>query len=393
MPRPPRIYIEKALYYVTCKGDYHQPIFIDGEDYRVFIEALKKYKEQYKFKLYAYCLVTEHFHLLLELPMQSEQPYKAGVLSSIMHDLNSYYTKYYNGKYARKGHLFRERYKAALIEKEPYLLKLTAYIHLNPKRLNHTIDPAQYPYSSYAAYLNKELPPQGLLKEEREEILALLNGRSYEDFIQYTAKEPDFSRMHEYLQKGILGAREFQDKAKKAFSGSKNVYRKERTAAGFGLGQKLGIISFIAIFAGLSIAYILKFSVPKKEKPAASFSLTYKIPAQIKELLRDLENTEWQIRVISLSEGKVYNDMVYFEDGKFVSQNYSLRGYPASDYSLIIEEEDKVIWETAQPGPQGDISWRGEIKKGEMEGNFRLRTSAGEVKDFSFVSINSRVRK
>lgn len=393
MPRPPRIFLEKALYYVTCRGDHNRPIFKDREDYGVFINALKKYKEQYKFKLFSYCLVPEHFHLLLELPMQREQPYKAGILSNIMHDLNSSYTKYFNGKYGRKGHLFRERYKAALIEKEPYLLKLSAYIHLNPQRLSLAPDPAQFPYSSYVLYVNKELPAEGLLKEEKEEILGLLKGQSYEDFIQNIVNDPDFSKLHEELQKGVLGTKDFQDKARQVFSDYKNASPKEKVASGLGLGQKLGIISFIAIFAYLGITYVLKFSLTKKERPAAALTLSYKIPAQIKELLRDLENAQWQIRIISLSEGKVQNDVVYFEDGKFISQNYSLKDYPPSDYSLIIEDENKITWESAQAGPEGVISWRGEIKKGEMEGNFRLRSSGGEVQDFSFVSVNSRIRK
>ena len=393
MPRPPRIYLEKALYYVTCKGDHRQPIFNDHEDYRVFMDTLKKYKEQYKFKLFTYCLLPEHFHLLLELPLQKEQPYKAGSLSNIMHDLNSSYTKYFNGKYRRKGHLFRDRYKATLIEKEPYLLKLSAYIHLNPQRLNLTPDPAQFTHSSYVLYVNKELPAEDLLKEEKEEIFGLLNGQSYEDFIQRIVNDPDFSKLHEYLQKGILGTKDFQDKVRQAFSDYRNGSRKETAAAGLKLGQKLGIISFIAIFAGLGIMYVLKFSLTKKENPAAPFTSSYKIPAQIKELLRDLENAQWQIRVISLSEKKVHNDVVYFEDGKFISQNYSLKDYPRSDYSLIIEDENKIIWETAQAGPEGVISWRGEIKKGEMEGNFRLRSSGKEAQDFSFVSINSKIRK
>lgn len=357
------------------------------------MDTLKKYKEQYKFKLFAYCLVPEHFHLLLELPAEKEQPYKAGILSNIMHDLNSSYTKYFNGKYGRRGHLFRERYKATLIEKEPYLLKLSAYIHLNPQRLSLAKDPAQFPYSSYLLYVNKELPAEGLLKEEKEEISGLLKGQPYEDFIQNIVNDPDFSKLHEELQKGIHGTKDFQDKVKQAFSDYKNGYRKEKVTAGLGLVQKLGIISFIAIFAGIGITYVFKFTLTKKANPATPFTSSYKIPAQIKELLRDLENTQWQIRSISLSERRVYNDVVYFENGKFVSQNYSLKNYPPSDYSLVIEDEDKIIWQTAQEGPEGGVSWRGEIKKGEMEGNFRLRSSNGEVKDFSFVSINSRIRK
>ena len=72
MPRLPRIYLEKALYYITTRGDSSQHIFKEAEDFKVFLDLVKKYKEQYQFKLYAYCLLPEHFHLLLELPVHKE---------------------------------------------------------------------------------------------------------------------------------------------------------------------------------------------------------------------------------------------------------------------------------------------------------------------------------
>lgn len=390
MPRSPRIYLQRALYYVTSKGDHNQPIFKDQEDYKGFMDLLKKYKAQYRFKLFAYCLASQHFHLLLELPMQKEEKYQTGDLSNIMHDLNSSYTKYFNGKYGRKGHLFRDRYKATLIEKKPYLLKLSAYIHLNPQRLNLSLRPQEFPYSSYAFYIDKELSSVDWLKEEKEEVSGLLGGRSYEEFMQKVAQEKDFSFLHNYLQRGVLGSEGFEKEANRAFLACK----KEKGAqSGVGLGRKLGIISFALIFAGLGITYILKSTLEKKGKTSTHFPLSYKLPSQIKELLRDLENIEWQIKVVSLSGGQVQNDIVYFEEGKFVSRNYSLQSYPPSDYSLLIEDEDKITWEATQTGEGGVISWRGEIKKADMEGNFRLRSSDGRVQDFSFVSTNSRRRR
>jgi len=386
MPRVPRIYLEETLYYVTSKGDFNQPIFKDAEDYKMFLELVKKYKEQYKFKIFSYCLLPGHFHLLLEFPEQKEGK---GVLSNVMHDLNSSYTKYFNGKYSRKGHLFRERYKATLAEKESYLLKVSAYIHLNPQRLGLSPASAEYPYSSYIYYLKKDLPLDSLIKEEKAEILSLLNGQRYEDFIEKIIRAPDFLNLHDGLRKGILGSKDFQDKVRQAFS----VYKKEKVPHNMTFGQKLGVISFAAIFVLVGINIILKFTLEKKEKPAPVFSLSYKLPTQVKELLRDLENIEWQIRVISLPEGKVENDLVFFQEGKFISRNLKLKNFPPADYSLIIEDQDKLVWKAAQPGPDGEVSWRGEIKKGEMEGNFRLRASDGSVQDFSFIGITYRRKK
>ena len=95
----------------------------------MYFGLIKKYREQYQAQVYAYSLMPSHLHLLLEVDEKT-------TISTIMHNINSSYTKYYNGRYERKGHLFRERFKAALVEKDPkVLLNLTAYIHLNPKKL------------------------------------------------------------------------------------------------------------------------------------------------------------------------------------------------------------------------------------------------------------------
>lgn len=393
MPRPPRIYLESALYYVTSRGDFQQNIFNDESDYKMFLDLLKKYKEQYKFKLFAYCLLPNHFHLLLELPtQQKEQNYKAGLLSNIMHDLNSSYTKYFNGKYGRKGHLFRERYKVALIEKDTYLLSISAYIHLNPQRLNLVSSAQQYPFSSYLYYLNRSLPLESLMEEEGGEILRLLNGQDYVGFIEKIAKESDFSRLHNYLEKGVLGTKDFEEQVRRASSAY--TYRKERAGDTLSFAQKLGIVSLIVVLAGVGITFILKLTLleDRSRKMPAPLDLTYKLSTQVKKLIRDIENAQWSVRIVSLTGGKVENDIVRFEEGKFISRNYSLKSYSPSDYFLIIADNDKITWETTQVGPNGAVSWRGEIKNGEMEGGLRLRYSDGKTQDFSFVSVGSRER-
>ncbi|MDP3041235.1 MAG: transposase, partial [Candidatus Omnitrophota bacterium] len=199
MPRPPRISLEDALYYITSRCIYNQDIFKEEADYNAYFELIKKYKEQYKFRLYAYVLLPNHFHLLLELPDQEQESLKGGI-SEIMHGLNSSYTKYFNGKYGRKGHLFRDRFKTALVEKDPYLLKLTAYIHLNPQKINLVFSAKDYSFSSYALYINKEMPLQEFMQEEKNIILGLLGQANYEQFMQEIIKAGDLG-LHNDLQK------------------------------------------------------------------------------------------------------------------------------------------------------------------------------------------------
>lgn len=385
MPRPPRIYLENALYYVTSRGDGNQNIFRDDEDFKTFLDLLRKYKAQYGFKLFAFCLLPEHFDLLMELPVQKEQIYKMGALSSIMHDLNSSYTKYFNGKYSRKGHLFRERYKAALIEKEPYLLKLTAYIHYSPASLNTAVCPEQYPYSSYIFYLSRDLPLEALIKEEKEEILRLLGGMRCEEFMRGKLSDADFSVLSGGLRKGILGTDGFVRKVEQAFAS----HKRESPAAGLTFRRRIGIGSLAIMVSALGITYALKIAMEEK-KDAQNTPLSadhYKLPGHIKELLRDLEDADWQIRMIPLSKGAVQNDIVSFRDGKFVSHNLSAKNYSPSEYFLVIEDDRKITWESQAAGPDATALWRGEIRKGEMEGGLRLRYADGRTQDFSFVSV------
>jgi len=140
MTRIPKIHIEGAIYYVTSRGDNNCEIFTDAADYSMYLELLKKYQGQYGFQLYVYCLLPNHLHLLIEL--------KTGLtISEIMHDLSSNYTKYFNAKHDRKGHLFQERYKMVLAEKEKYLAPIAEYIYQNPGKLGLCKNAEEYKYS------------------------------------------------------------------------------------------------------------------------------------------------------------------------------------------------------------------------------------------------------
>lgn len=141
MARKPRIEFPGAFYHVIARGNNRQKIFIDGEDYRHFLERLSLYKERFKFVLYAYVLMPNHIHLLLET---AEIP-----LSRIMQALQFTYTQKFNRRYKKVGHLFQGRYKAILCQKESYLLELIRYIILNPVRARLVERPIDWRWSSY----------------------------------------------------------------------------------------------------------------------------------------------------------------------------------------------------------------------------------------------------
>jgi REP element-mobilizing transposase RayT len=148
MARPYRLQGEGYLYHITSRGDDRKRICISKYDYEKFLEYLLKAKEKYNFYLYAYCLMPNHYHLLIE----TTQPN----LSRIMQYLNTAYTVYYNKKRNRSGHLFQGRYKSIIVEGDSYFLELTRYIHLNPVRAGISKTPEGYKWSSFNEYITKK---------------------------------------------------------------------------------------------------------------------------------------------------------------------------------------------------------------------------------------------
>ena len=148
MARKPRIEFPGAFYHVITRGNRKAAIFKDDRDRERFLQKLREYKERYGFIIYAYTLMYNHIHLLIET---GKVP-----LSKIMQGFLQSYTQWYNGKYITVGHLFQGRYKSILCDKRIYLLNLIRYIHLNMVRAGLVKDPAEYKWSSHRIYLGIE---------------------------------------------------------------------------------------------------------------------------------------------------------------------------------------------------------------------------------------------
>jgi REP element-mobilizing transposase RayT len=151
MPRPPRIHFPGALFHVIARGNGRQKTFRDQADYRAFLAMLASLKQQKPFQLYAYCLMPNHFHLLLEVDRVP--------LAHLMQPLLTRYAKAFNGRHRRVGHLFQARYQAILCQRDTYLQALVRYLHLNPVRAHLIRDPAAWPWSSHRAYLGRQQGP------------------------------------------------------------------------------------------------------------------------------------------------------------------------------------------------------------------------------------------
>lgn len=154
MGRPLRIEYPGAHYHVTSRGNERKDVFKSQKDRVQFLLYLESAVNRYEAIIHAYCLMNNHFHLLLETP--------SGNLSKIMQHINGAYTNYFNMKRKRSGHLFQGRYKAIVIEADEYARELSRYIHLNPVRANIVEKPEEYRWSSYLDYIGERKRPEWL---------------------------------------------------------------------------------------------------------------------------------------------------------------------------------------------------------------------------------------
>lgn len=147
MGRPLRIEYAGAYYHVTSRGNEQKEIFKSRADREKFLSYLESATVRYGAVIHAFCLMGNHYHLLLETP--------SGNLSQIMRHINGAYTNYFNAKRKRTGHLFQGRYKAILIEADQYAMELSRYIHLNPVRAGNVDRPEAYEWSSHRDYIGQ----------------------------------------------------------------------------------------------------------------------------------------------------------------------------------------------------------------------------------------------
>lgn len=148
MPRAARKVSSTKVYHVILRGNDKQDLFFEEEDYKKFIKEIKNTKEKYGYELYAYCLMTNHVHLIIYD--------KNDMLSKIMQSLEVIYSSYFSKKYEKTGHLFQNRFLSKTVEERKYLMQVCRYIHQNPVKAGISkID--NYKWSSYQEYTsNKE---------------------------------------------------------------------------------------------------------------------------------------------------------------------------------------------------------------------------------------------
>lgn len=157
MSRPLRVQYPGAVYHITSRGNARQPIFWEDADRGLFLDLVSCVISRYEWLCQAYCLMDNHYHLLVETPRPN--------LSLGMRQLNGLYTQAFNRRHSRVGHLFQGRYKAILVEREAHLLELCRYVVLNPLRVNARRRVENWKWSSYRATAGLAPVPEFLTVE------------------------------------------------------------------------------------------------------------------------------------------------------------------------------------------------------------------------------------
>lgn len=190
MTRPLRIEFINAFYHVMNRGRGYQNIFQNENDFELFIKTMKEACAQFGIEIHAYCLMDNHYHLLIKTPFAN--------LGRAMRHINGIYTQRYNRLKKTDGPLFKGRYKAILIDSDEYLLHLSKYIHLNPIQANIVDSLDDYPWSSYLIYIGKQWDDNFIVLNEIYGQLSEYSNKqkAYFDFINNTGMNEDVSKFY-----------------------------------------------------------------------------------------------------------------------------------------------------------------------------------------------------
>ncbi|MGQ0654743.1 MAG: transposase [Betaproteobacteria bacterium] len=235
MARPLRIEYAGALYHITSRGNARAAIYVDDADRRIFLRFLASAITRFKWRLYAYCLMGNHYHLLAETPLPN--------LSRGMRHLNGCYTQAFNRRHSRVGHVIQGRFDAKLVERENYLLELGRYIALNPVRAGLVDGADQWPWSSFRATAGLEEAPPWLASAP---VLSMFSDdaglamKRYSEFVSLGIGRP--SPWNALTGQVLLGSKDFVERMRpllEQHAGERGVTKMQRFAARPSLGVLL----------------------------------------------------------------------------------------------------------------------------------------------------------
>lgn len=212
MARPLRIEYPGAWYHVMNRGRRREKLFSTSDDYELFIGVLRESVEMWNLKVAAYCLMSNHYHLLLHTP--------DGNIARCMRHINGVYTQRYNRRHRKDGQLFRGRYKAVVVDGDSYLLEVLRYIHRNPLKARLVKNLDDFKWSSHRGYISRAKKWEWLYKDF---MLSMFSGKvrqakkAYLEFVsQKESAEIEQFYSKKYLS-SVLGDDDFQGWIKEKF--------------------------------------------------------------------------------------------------------------------------------------------------------------------------------
>jgi len=216
MARPLRLEYRGALYHVTSRGDGQEDIYLDDEDRILALAVLEDVVRRFNWCIHAYCLMGNHYHLLIETP--------DGNLAQGMRQFNGVYTQRFNRLHARVGHVFQGRYKAILVQKDSYLLELARYIVLNPVRAGMVRSAKDWPWSSYRATAGFVESPRWLEIDWILSAFSTRKGHAMERYRAFVAEGRNQPSPWEQLRNQIyLGDEQFVGKLQAGLAKDKDL--------------------------------------------------------------------------------------------------------------------------------------------------------------------------
>ena len=210
MPRTAREKSPDAMYHVMSRSISELDLFRNAEDKERYMSTVKHYKEKYDIKIYAYCLMDNHSHLLIDS--------NGADISKVMQGINLSYARYYNTKYKRHGHLFQDRFKSKVIGNNSYFVRLSAYIHNNPYSMDEYKNSIElYRYSSLGIYLGTRRDTMDIV--EQGFLLSIFSRR------KASAVKLYFEFVKDYSEDGMSRDAEFMDEGTEYVSTRSILFR------------------------------------------------------------------------------------------------------------------------------------------------------------------------
>jgi len=218
MARPLRIEFEGAVYHVTSRGNARTVIYLSDGDREMFLEVLAHVVDRFGWICHAYCLMDNHYHLMIETPQAN--------LSRGMRQLNGIYTQRFNREHNQVGHVFQGRFKSIVVDKDAYLLELSRYIIRNPVAAGMVADASDWPWSSYRAMVG-EAPVPHLLHVDW--LLSQFGEfRKKAAYVKFVCKEEAATPWDDLNGPDVLGDDEFRGRLQKAVNPQQEIPKRKK---------------------------------------------------------------------------------------------------------------------------------------------------------------------